>query len=86
MFCKGLPCNWYDQGDQVLYCLRNNYTMLLIHYTQKTLLRRFTYGCNLNIAIYIFYYCVSWGETDRKNITYQFIGSHHWPGHLNNKL
>ena len=38
-------------ANMITHCLRNNYIKLLIHYTLKTLLRRFPCGCNLNIVI-----------------------------------
>ena len=38
-------------ANMITHCLRNNYINLLIHYTLKTLLRRFPCGCNLNIVI-----------------------------------
>ena len=42
------------QANMITHCLRNNYIKLLIHYTLKTSLRRFPYGCNLNILICTF--------------------------------
>ena len=43
--CIHIPAN------MITHCLRNNYIKLLIHYTLKTLLQRFSCGCNLNIVI-----------------------------------
>ena len=37
--CIHIPAN------MITHCLRNNYIKLLIHYTLKTLLRRFPCGC-----------------------------------------
>ena len=43
--CIHIPAN------MTTHCLRNNYIKLLVHYTLKTLLRRFPCVCNLNIVI-----------------------------------
>ena len=43
----------HTPANMIIHCLRNNYTMLPIHYTLKTLLRTFPCGWNLKIVIYI---------------------------------
>ena len=40
----------------ITHCLRDNYIKLLIHYTLKSLLRRYPCGCNLNGVVNVLNY------------------------------
>ena len=61
----------HTPANMIIHCPANNYTMLLVNYTLKTFLRRFPCGCKLKRNNLYFYHCVTWRETDRRNIYFK---------------